>query len=227
LSIGYSLLADGHIRKDNNRELLLLTFQKGIDRALQAMKITSPEFAAEVGTGAKIEDVAHLIPQKGQPAMYWWAVNLGRYASAKDFTTLLYHKASIYGIMQQVLKLDETYYYGAPHRYFGAYYAKAPAWAGGNMSKSKEHFDKALALAPTYLSTKILYAQYYAIKTEDKELFLRLLNSVLATDPALLPELVPEQLLEQGKAQDLINSMYDYFDEDDEDEDEDEDEDDE
>ena len=46
--------------------------------------------------------------------------------------------------MQQVLKLDEKFFHGAPHRYFGVYEAKVP---GGSIEKSGKSFDKAIEIA--------------------------------------------------------------------------------
>tara|TARA_Y100001934_G_C12342083_1_gene770732 strand:- start:614 stop:1492 length:879 start_codon:yes stop_codon:yes gene_type:complete len=211
LTRAYYLLGDGYIRFEDNNELLIATFEKGVEAGEKAMLASSNDFESRVKAGEKVEHAVESIPSDGIPAMYWYAANVGKFAVAKGFTTVLFYKDRIVAIMQRVLDLDENYFYAAPHRYFGAFYAKAPAFAGGDMAKSKEHFDKAVALAPTYFGTKVLYAEYYGVKAEDEELFDKMLNEVTEGDPNVIPELSVEQALEQKKAQALLAKKIDIF----------------
>ncbi|MEE8408419.1 MAG: TRAP transporter TatT component family protein, partial [Myxococcota bacterium] len=91
------------------------------------------------------------------------------------------------------------------------FYAKAPSFAGGDLDKSKQHFERAIELEPNYLGTKVLYAEYYAPKREDKELFTRLLNEVAGGDVTVLPGLEPEQTFEQKKAERLLSEVDEIF----------------
>lgn len=211
LSRGYYFLADGYMRGADQVDVKIATFEKGILAGENAMMGVSPQFAQAVKAGAKVEEAVASIPIDGQPAIYWYASNLGKFAVAKGFTTTLFYKDRIFAVMQRVLNLDETFFHGAPHRYFGAFYAKAPGFAGGDMTKSKEHFEKALALDANYLGTKVLYAEYYAAKADERELFTRLLNEVNESDPTTIPELLPEQKIEQDKAKALLAQADDLF----------------
>lgn len=211
LSRAYYFLADGYMRAEQLTDAKLATFEKGILAGENAMMGVSPQFAEAVRAGAKVEEAVASIPIDGQPAIYWYASNLGKFAVGKGFTTTLFYKDRIFAVMQRVLSLDETFYHGAPHRYFGAFYAKAPAFAGGDMTKSKEHFEKALALDGNYLGTKVLYAEYYAAKADDRALFTRLLTEVNESDPTTIPEILPEQKIEQEKAKDLLAKADDLF----------------
>jgi tetratricopeptide (TPR) repeat protein len=211
LARAYYLLADGHMRLNNQEDLMLGTFEKGVLAGERALMALSPAFAEAVKTGTKVEVALQSMPSTAQASMYWYATNLGKFAILKGFTTTLFYKERIFSVMQRVMQIDETFYYGAPHRYFGAYYAKAPAFAGGDPNKSKEHFTKALQIAPDYLATKVLYAEYYATKTENKELFTELLKDVEKADPTALVEIIPEQHMEQEKAKRLLAKTTDLF----------------
>ena len=211
LTRGYYLLGDGFLRFEDNNEALIATFEKGVEAGEKAMLASSADFETRVKGGEKVEHAVEAIPAEGIPAMYWYAANVGKFAIAKGFTTVLFYKDRIFNIMQRVLALDETYFHAAPHRYFGAFYAKAPAFAGGDMNKSKEHFDKALALDDSYFGTKVLYAEYYGVKAEEQELFDKLLNEVINGDPNLLSGLNVEQALEQKKAKVLLAKADDLF----------------
>lgn len=204
-------VGDGFLRLASEDDAMLALFEKGVAAGERAMMALSEPFTAAVQAGTKVEEAIASIPPEGQAALYWYATNLGKFAIAKGFTTTLFYKDRIVAVMNRVLSIDETFFYGAPHRYFGVFYAKAPAFAGGDMEKSKEHFERALQLSSDYLGTKVLYAEFYATKTEDKELFTQLLNEVQAADPAVLPELVPEQQAEQQKAEFLLAQIDERF----------------
>ena len=106
---------------------------------------------------------------------------------------------------------DPNYSYAAPDRYWGAYYAIAPSFAGGDLDKSEKHFKKSILAAPGYLATKVLYAQYYATKRQDSALFETLLNEVISADATAIPELTPENKAEQAKARKLLETKANYF----------------
>lgn len=209
LARGTYLLADGFYRADKDQ--YLATFEKGVDYAERALVVLSPEFEAKVKAGGSVIEASKLVEAPGVPALYWYSSNLGKWAKAKGFTTLLGNKDAIKAIMERCLELDESFFHGGPHRYFGAYYAVAPSFAGGDLARSKEHFDRSIELAPTVVSTKVLMAENYAVKAQDKELYVRLLNEVLAVDPNIEPELVPETLIEQQKARELLEAVGENF----------------
>lgn len=215
LSRGYYLLTDGHMRQieeyDEQREDMLASYKKGFDYAMDGMKAFSPKFKECLDLQDPVEDCVTHLPMEAAGPIYWYAVNLGKYAALDSFPTLLFYKAQIYALMQRLLTLDENYFYGAAHRYFGAYYSKAPAWAGGDMGKSKYHFEKALEIAPNYFSTSVLMADMYTRKTEDPDHFKRLLEFVINTDKDILTGLSPEQGFEQIKAVNLLEEIDDIF----------------
>ena len=131
--------------------------------------------------------------------LYWTASALGKWAKLTGFTTLLKHKDTVKSYISTVQTLDNDFSYHAPDRYFGAYYAIAPSFAGGDLAKSKEHFDKSIAGSPGYLATKVLYAQYYATKMQDSQLYEKLLNEVISSDPEADPAIGPENKAEKPR----------------------------
>ncbi len=211
LSRACHLLGDTHQRFANENDAMLATFERGVQAGERAMMASSPAFAKRVQDGEKVEDAVKDIPKEGQAAIYWYATNIGKFAVAKGFTTTLFYKDRIFAVMTHVLGMDEAFFFAAPHRYFGAFYAKAPSFAGGDMDKAKKHFDRSLELEPRYFGTKVLLAEYWATKAGDKDLYERELKEVLAGDVNVIPEIAPEQLLEQKKAKILLDQIGDKF----------------
>jgi hypothetical protein len=204
------VLADGHLRglgpKD---ERYLGAFEKGVAAGERALASVSPEFRTKVTHDEKVEVAIQVVGKEGLPAMYWYAVNLGKWSRAKGIAALLGNKDRVKGVLERVLALDETFFYGAPHRYFGVYWSLLPV--GRDLDKSKQHFDKSLAIAPNYVGTKVLMAESYAVKKQDRALFAKLLDEVLATPDAIIPEVTPETRIEKDKARELKAKIDDLF----------------
>ena len=202
-------LADGYLRGDD-KEYLKYT-DIGVKWGEKAMQAASPEFDAKMRAGAKLPEAVKLIKKEGVPAMYWYATALGSWAKRKSFAVLLGQKDNVRAIMTHVLELDPTYFYGGPHRYFGVFYAVAPAFAGGDLKKSKEHFEKSLQIAPDYLGTKVRWAEELAVKEQDEATYDKLLAEVLAGSDDALPDIKPELLVDKQKARELIANKDDRF----------------
>ena len=141
----------------------------------------------------------------------WRSSNLGRWASEESFATLLSYKDEIRAVMQFCLDQDPTFFYQGPDRYFGVFYARAPGFAGGDMNRSREHFETSMAIQPNYFGTRTLMAEDYAVKQGDQELFERLLMENLNRDPAAAPDAAPENRCEQRKAKKLLAEIDDLF----------------
>jgi hypothetical protein len=123
----------------------------------------------------------------------------------------LKYKDTLFAIMTRCYELDPDYFYGAAERYFGSYYAVAPAFAGGDLNKSREYYDKSLKRAPNALSTHVLIAELLAPKLQDRALFDRELKLVMDTPANIIPEIEPEATREKLKAEVLIKKADDLF----------------
>ena len=202
-------LADGYLRADETAYLEHM--DKAVGWGERAIVAASPEFEQRMRSGAKLHEAVKVVPATGVPAMYWYASALGKWAKKKGFAVLLGQKDNVKATMDRCLELDPNYFYGGPHRYFGAYYAIAPAFAGGDLEKSKVHFNKSLEIAPVYLGTKVLWAQELSVKQQDEQTFEKLLGEVLDAPDEIIPELRPETLVEKAKARELMAQKADLF----------------
>lgn len=209
LSRAYYLLADGYL-EGGDVEKQLETYNKGAQYGEMAMAL-DPEFKKRVEAGAKVEDAISVLDINYIGAIYWSASNLGKWAKKKGFLTLLKYKDKARKMVQRVLEMDEKYFYGAPHRYFGAYYALAPSFAGGDLKKSEEHFNKSLEIAPDYIGTWVLKADTLDVKLQDKELYKKDLEKALSIPSESIPDIIPEQNAEKRKARLFLDDIDSRF----------------
>jgi hypothetical protein len=212
LARGNYLLADGFLSFDPAKETeFLATHQKGMDMGEKGMLAISPDFEKKRRLGAKMEDAILVLQRDAVPNMYWYASNLGKWAKFKGIQTTLKYKDTIFGVVSRVKELDPDYFYAAPDRYFGGYYAVAPNFAGGDLDKSEKNFAESVKKYPYYLATHVLIAELLAPKRQDRALFDRELKFVMDTPADSMPDVVPEQTLEKKKAERLMKQADDLF----------------
>lgn len=221
LGRGHYLLGDGFMALADDVAGRDAEYQKGLDWATTALKLSAPEFAAAMAGGAKHADAITKAPKESVPAMYWYASNLGKWAASKGFATRVKYKDDIKATMNHVKALDESYFHAGPWRYFGAFEAITAGIAGGDLNKSKENFAKAVTMAPNYLGTKVLWAELLCVKqqgdsdgdgqNDGKVQFKKLLDEVIAADANADATIAAENGLEQQKAKKLLAKIDDLF----------------
>ncbi|MEY4631662.1 MAG: hypothetical protein RIQ81_1782 [Pseudomonadota bacterium] len=208
LTRGYYFLADGHMTEEAQKKATWETGTAWGERALA----TNASFRKRVkDEGKKIEEALDTLTAAEVPALYWTASNLGKWARLSGLPTMLANKNRIRLMIERVEALKPDYFYGAAPRYWGAYYAVAPSFAGGSLTKSEENFQRSLKMSNDYFGTHVLIADTLAPKKGDKEMFKKHLEFVLKAKPESLPDIVPEQIVEQRKAKKMMDKMAEYF----------------
>lgn len=114
--------------------------------------------------------------------------------------------------MERVLELDDEFYYGGAHLFLGQYYGSRAKELGGDPERAREELQRVLELTEgKLLLAKVYLARYYAVPTQDPELFEQVLEEVLDAPDDLLPE---EELLTavaKHKAEKLLFEQEDFF----------------
>ncbi len=128
----------------------------------------------------------------------------------KDDWNAVAQLAQVKRIMQQVLKMDESYQQGNAHLYLAVMESLIPEALGGKPDLAKQHFERALQLAPNNLMAKVLYAKHYARMAFDRDLHDNLLKNTLSAQVSA-PGLTLINTLAQQQAQQLLDNADDYF----------------
>ncbi|MBM4364863.1 MAG: hypothetical protein FJ102_01510 [Deltaproteobacteria bacterium] len=205
---GWYFLGDGH---ETEKDAKLAAWETSIEWGKKCLAINT-DFTALLAKGDETEaTAARAFTPSDVPCIYWTSTGLGKWAKASGIGTTLKHLPTVKAYMTRVAELEPTFYYSGPDRYWGAYYAAIPSFAGQDLTKSKEYFDKAIATYPNFLGTHVLLAEQWAVKKQDKATFEKELNWVLAQPVDAIPEVKPEMEAEQRKAKDLLAQSGDLF----------------
>lgn len=192
----YAKLLHGRAKEYALRSLEKRGFKKPIQRSLESFE-------------AGLKDL-----EKGDvPYIFWTAACWGNWISLNlDSMEALAELPRVELMMRRVLELDEGYYYGGAHIFMGIWFASRPKMAGGDLQKAQHHFLKALDLGEgKFLMAYIYYANHYARRVFDKDLFTSTLQTVLEAPADISPELTLLNTVAKQKAKDLLNRVDEYF----------------
>jgi len=199
--------------EEKDPEYALALYQRARDYAMAALAERGLQNPATTPFETFESQVAALGP-KDVPYLFWCAANWGSWISLNlESMEALAELPRVEQMMRRVLVLDEGYHYGGPHLFMGIWYASRPPMAGGNLDLAQEHFTKAWELGKhQFLMTQIYFADYYARKTFDKQLFTEILNKVLESPADKVPELTLLNTVAHRRAKQMLAEADDYFD---------------
>jgi hypothetical protein len=208
---GYSSFAAAFIADDDKEYAGALT-AKSKQYALSALELRGFKTLREKSlddfkTG--LEDM----DKKDLPYLFWAASCWGNWVALNlDSMAALAELPKVEAMMRRALALDAGFYHGGPHLFMGIWYASQPSMAGGNLDLSRDHFLKAREFGKgQFLMTDVYFAQYFARKAFDRDLFISTLKKVLDTPADIKPELTLLNTVARRKAQEMLERVDDYF----------------
>jgi hypothetical protein len=150
---------------------------------------------------------------KDVPYLFWAASCWGSWISLNQRSMeAMAELPRVEAMMKRVVVLDETYYYGGAHIFMGVLKATKPRIAGGDLEGARNHFLKAIELGDgKFLMTKIYFADYYAKKAFDRDLYVSTLEVVLKTPADIVPELTLLNTAAHTKAKKMLGAVDEYF----------------
>jgi hypothetical protein len=115
-------------------------------------------------------------------------------------------------LMRWVLDTDEDFRNGNPHVFLGVYHAALPPALGGDPEQALFHFERALAITADHdLMVRVQMARFYARQIFDRELYVRLLEQVIASPLDTVPELTLQNAIARRLAHRLLADVDVYF----------------
>jgi hypothetical protein len=147
------------------------------------------------------------------PGIFWTAFSWGSYIQlAMSDPNAVADLPRVQAMMEFVARVDSGYYYGGAHLFLGAVWGIRPKMFGGDLEKSKLHFETAIRLSDgKFLLTYVYYARTYAVQAQDEALFEELLTKVRETPLEVLPAFRLANAVAKKKAEILLAHKSDFF----------------
>ena len=207
----YASYASGFIQ-DEDKAYALTLYAKARSYALRALEQNG--FKNPLSRPFDdFEDGLQKMAKKDLPYLFWAASCWGGWISLNQGSMeAMAELPRVVAMMKRVLELDEAFYYGGAHLFMGILEASTPRIAGGDLNLARAHFLKAIELGEgKFLMAKVYFADYYAKKAFDRELFIATLEDVLGTPADIEVELTLLNSVAHSKARKLIAEADDYF----------------
>jgi predicted anti-sigma-YlaC factor YlaD len=170
---------------------------KGFEKALRA----DPKQAVRA---ARVKDV---------PLLYWTAVSwAGAISLSKDNPDLIAEMPVVEAMMDRALELNEAFDDGAIHGFLITYEMSRPGGTGDPAARSRQHFERALALSKGMQAGPIVsFAESVCVQKQDLKQFESLLHQALAINPDAKPEWRLVNLVMQRRAKWLLSRTDQLF----------------
>ena len=176
-------------------------YEKAKDYGLMIFRKKSDFKQALEGT---IDDFTRIMPafnENDVELLFWTAFSWGSYINlnrTSPYAIADLPKVKI--MMERVLELNDKYFYGLPHLFMIVYYSM-PKMFGGNLEKAKDEYNKIIEISGDRFALADFYmAKYYAVQSQDKELFIKLLDKIENTPDDVIKEKLFTQVAKKKAA---------------------------
>jgi hypothetical protein len=130
------------------------------------------------------EKLAALDPVSVEP-LFWTTLSWNAWIRLNlDKPTALGQLNMAQKFLDRVMEIDPAFFYGSPYIVYGSMLAAKPKILGGDAARARTYFSKAMALTRgKFFLAQYYYAKTYAVRVQDKGLFLRLIGEVEKRSP--------------------------------------------
>jgi hypothetical protein len=187
-------------------------YLRGLNHGLTALEINGAKQLMDTPI-ADFEKQVSRLDEADVAAMFWAASCWAKWIDMhRDDPEAIAQLARATALMQRVIELDDTFYFGGAHMYFGVYYGSRAPVLGGNFEKSRQHFDRAREITSgKLLIPDLLQAQYLARQQQDQEDFHQRLSGIIDAPDDLMPELGLQNQIAKRKAAMLLKKESEWF----------------
>ncbi len=209
---GFASYALGFIEDEDPQRAQSL-YLRGRDYGLKILNNNSQFQPALTGDLDQLARALKKFDKKDVPALFWTANNWANWITLNlTDTDALADLPRAQLMMQRVIELDESYFYGGAHLFFATVYASRPKLLGGDIEKAKLHFDRCFEFCQDkFLLPYVFYARYYVTRTSDEEFFAKVLNKVIDTPDDILPDQRLPNAIAKQKAKLLLQKSEEFF----------------
>lgn len=197
--------------EDNDRERASRLYYRGVKHGFAAFKHQGLDLEK-----LSVDEIQSAVAGKGMdsvPLMFWMASCWAKWIDLnRDDPVAISQLSKASTLMERVIELDETYYYGGPHWFFGVFYGGRAPMFGGDFDKSRQHFDRGRQLTGNKLLIIDLFqAQFLARQMLDQQMFHDKLTAIINAPHGLYPEVELLNRVAKEKAGILLKLENKWF----------------
>ena len=167
----------------------------------------------EVAAPEAVEEAVSKAGKKAVPALFWTASCLGKWIDlSRDNMSLVASLANAAILMQRVMELDNEFYFGGAHIFFGVYYGGRSPMLGGDFSRAEAEFRQAAKINDDkLLIVNLLQAEFLDRQRLDQPAFHQRLTAIIDAPDDLYPEMALANGIAKQRAAILLELEGDWF----------------
>ncbi|MDH3342571.1 MAG: TRAP transporter TatT component family protein, partial [Gammaproteobacteria bacterium] len=198
--------------EDNRPRRAVNFYLRGLNHGLHALAVNGYKNIRNIPM-EEFEASLEKMDEDDVGALFWTASNWAKWIDQnRDKSESLIELPKATSLMQRVLELDETFYHGGAHMYFGVFYGGRSPMFGGDFKKSEAHFDRAREITDhELLVPDLLQAQYLSRQKMDREDFHNRLTKIINAPDDLSPDLALLNQITKRKAKMLLKEEDKWF----------------
>ena len=198
--------------EDNRPRRAVNFYLRGLKHGLHALAVNGYKNIRNCSMD-ELEAMLKKMDDDDVGALFWAASNWAKWIDRnRDKSESLIELPKPTALMQRVLELDDTFYYGGAHMYFGVFYGGRSPMFGGDFKKSEAHFDRAREITKDeLLVADLLQAQYLSRQKMDQEDFHNRLTKIIEAPDDLNPDLALLNQITKRKARMLLKEEEKWF----------------
>jgi tetratricopeptide (TPR) repeat protein len=151
--------------------------------------------------------------EKEIEALFWTAISWNAWINLNlDKPAALAQLGAAQACLERVLEIKPDYFHGLSYIMMGSISAAMPMALGGKTGQAKTYFEKAMGVTNgKFLLAQYYFARYYAVRVQDKKLFLELVKEIERSSSDELKEVCLINAVMKKKAKRLMETSKDLF----------------
>jgi len=190
-----------------------LLYRRCYTHALKVLHQKGMNADPESSTTEALQTAVDRTGRNSVPALFWTASCLGKWIDLnRDNPTSIAALSSAAILMQRVIELDNEFYFGGAHMFFGVYYGGRAPMFGGDFALSEKSFNRAAEINNNrLLLVDVLQAEYLDRQKLDQQAFHARLDKVINAPDDLYPDMALINGISKQKAKRLLEHEKDWF----------------
>ena len=190
-----------------------LLYRRCYSHAQRALKLAGIDIDPESAALEAVEAAVSTAGKKAVPALFWTASCLGKWIDlSRDDMSLVASLANTAALMQRVIDLDNEFYFGGAHMFFGVYYGGRAPMLGGDYARAETEFRRAAEINNNkLLIVDLLQAEFLDRQRLDQQAFHQRLTAIIDAPDDLYPEMALVNGIAKQRAATLLGYEGDWF----------------
>jgi hypothetical protein len=151
--------------------------------------------------------------EKEIEALFWTAISWNAWINLNlDKPVALAQLGAAQACLERVLEIKPDSFHGLTYIMMGSISASMPMALGGKAGRAKTYFEKAMSVSHgKFFLAQYYFARYYAVRVQDKKLFLELIKEIESSPSDGLKEVCLINAVMKNKAKRLMEMSKDLF----------------